>query len=256
MNSRQPCICYLPDVAVLEPTGVNYSKLWVTKLAEAGVKIALVGHRQLRSHRIELDLPDKDDQADALALACYYLSYSQFPSRFVRQRDEKIAKIREIALRLHHLARVQSPIVNRAKQDLAWQFPEVAKIKLTGRLFWGWLAGERHSVKYDNLLKRSAGSGLTVETQLAAKMLCQIQERERVLERSLRQLIVDPRFSAYRRVFARFGFGQRVEAIILSQIYPFSNYLVDGKPEVKIRQGKISGKPTKRHINSGYAGMI
>ncbi|MBW4663996.1 MAG: hypothetical protein KME01_07325 [Chroococcus sp. CMT-3BRIN-NPC107] len=57
-----------PDVAVLEPTAVNYSKFWVTTLAQAGVKIALVGHKQLHSYRVNMDLPDKDDSADALTL--------------------------------------------------------------------------------------------------------------------------------------------------------------------------------------------
>lgn len=47
----------------------------------------------------------------------------------------------------------------------------------------------------------------------------------------------------------RFGFGERVEALLLSQIYPLENYLVDGLPEVKIRKGKVSGNPTKRHLS-------
>ena len=67
-----------PDVAVLEPTGVNYTKLWASHLAKNGVKVVLVGHRQLRSYRENLNLPDKDDQADALALACYYLEHHEF----------------------------------------------------------------------------------------------------------------------------------------------------------------------------------
>ena len=33
-----------PDVAILEPTGTNYSKLWVTILAQSGVEVRLVGH--------------------------------------------------------------------------------------------------------------------------------------------------------------------------------------------------------------------
>ena len=37
-----------PDIAVFEPTGVNYSKLWGTHLARAGIEVRLVGHTQLR----------------------------------------------------------------------------------------------------------------------------------------------------------------------------------------------------------------
>lgn len=44
----------------------------------------------------------------------------------------------------------------------------------------------------------------------------------------------DVRFSPYQKVFSQFGFGERVQALILSQIYPLENYLLDGRPEVMI----------------------
>lgn len=239
-----------PDVAVLEPTGVNYSKLWATKLAEAGVKVVLVGHKQLRGYRENLDLPDKDDSADALALACYYLEHGQSDRRFVRTRDPIIAKIRDIVLRLYHLNRVQSPIINRIRQDLVWQFPEARQISLDAVLFWGWLAGERKSVKYDNLYAATIGLGLQQEVKNSARIICDLQRRERVLELEMRALMKDIRFHKYRKVFAQFGFGERVEALLLSQIYPLENYLgCDGQPEIKIRKGKESGNPTKRHLS-------
>lgn len=239
-----------PDVAVMEPTGVNYMRLWATHLAQAGVEVVLVGHKQLRNYRENLDLPDKDDEADALALACYYLEHHCSERRFVRVRDPIIAKIREIVLRLHHLNRVQSPVINRVRQDLAWQFPEAAFISLDAPVFWGWLTGERKSVRYDNLYKGTVGSGIQTETRNSAKLINELQQRERTLELEMRSLMRDQRFNPYRKVFARFGFGERVEALILSQIYPLENYLdADGKPEVKIRKGKQSGKPTKRHLS-------
>jgi hypothetical protein len=70
------------------------------------------------------------------------------------------------------------------------------------------------------------------------------------LSLNFRALVSDPLFLPYRKVFARFGFGRRVEALLLSQIYPFENYLADdGKPEIKTRNGNKSGKPTKRHLS-------
>lgn len=70
------------------------------------------------------------------------------------------------------------------------------------------------------------------------------------IEHELRQLLNAPQFVPYRKVFTRFGFGQRIQAILLSQIYPLQNYLnADGKPEVRIRKGRKSGKPTKRHLS-------
>lgn len=245
-----------PDVAIMEPTGVNYARLWGTHLARAGVEVRLVGHKQLRAYREHLGFADKDDDTDALALACYGFDYYDSPRRFVQLRDFPITRIRELCLRLAHLNRVQSPIVNRLRQDLSWQFPEVALVKSRASgssevpLLWGWLAEERLSKKYDLLYANSVGEGLKQSVRRHAQRLCDLQREERLLEKELRDLLGDPRFVEYRKVFALFGFGERIQAVLLSQIYPFENYLgSDGKPEVKIRKGRNSGRPTKRHLS-------
>ncbi|TAF15817.1 MAG: IS110 family transposase [Oscillatoriales cyanobacterium] len=246
----------IPTVAVMEPTGVNYSRLWGTQLARAGVEVRLVGHKELRSFREHhLGLPDKDDDADALALAIYGWDYFDVPRRFVQVRSQTVVEIRRLVLRLAHLNRVQSPIINRARQDLAWQFPEAALVRSVRSgervpLLWGWLCGQRQSVKYDLMLEKSIGLGITDELRRHAARICDLQREEMLLEFQLSKLVSQPQFLPYRKVFARFGFGRRVEALLLSQIYPFENYLgADGKPEVKIRKGRKSGKPTKRHLS-------
>lgn len=236
---------FLPDVAVLEPTGVNYSRIWCQKLAAAGVKVVLVGHKELRYHRIGLDLPDKSDAADSLALAHYYWVYQGKPSRFVRERDEVISQMREISLRLNHCARVQNPLINRIRQDLAWQYPEAAKRRLDGALFWRWLAGEGKSLRYDSELANTAGQGITEETRELARILQKVLRLEATLELQLTDLLSDAKFVAYRKVFAKFGFGRRTEALILAQIYPIENYLKDGKPEKIVSQGKTKALGTK-----------
>lgn len=246
-----------PDIAVMEPTGVNYSKLWGTHLARAGVEVRLVGHKELRYYRANhLVLPDKDDQADALALACYAFDYLDVPRRFVQIRDIAVVRIRELVLRLAHLNRVQSPIINRMRQDLAWQFPEAAHKKSqrngTGNspLLYDWLAGIRRSTRYDNLYKQSIGLGLTDTVRHHARRLSDLQQEEIQIERELKDLLTNSMFEPYRRVFKEFGFGQRVEALLLSQIYPLGNFLnADGQPEVKIRKGRVSGNPTKRYLS-------
>ncbi|MCC3531089.1 MAG: transposase [Microcoleus sp. PH2017_22_RUC_O_B] len=246
----------IPTVAVMEPTGVNYSRLWGTQLARAGVEVRLVGHKELRSFREHhLGLPDKDDDADALALAIYGWDYFDVPRRFVQVRSQTVVEIRRLVLRLAHLNRVQSPIINRARQDLAWQFPEAALVRSVRLgekvpLLWGWLCGERQSVKYDLMLEKSIGLGLTDELRRHAARICDLQREEMALEFELSKLVSEPQFLLYRKVFARFGFGRRVEALLLSQIYPFENYLgADGKPEVRICKGRKFGKPTKRHLS-------
>jgi len=243
-------------IAIMEPTGINYQKLWGTQLARNGVEVRLVGHKELRSFREHhLGLPDKDDDADALALAIYGWDYLEDSQRFVQVRSQTIVEIRRLVLRLAHLNRVQSPIINRARQDLAWQFPEAAFIRSVRSgekvpLLWGWLCGQRQSVKYDLMLERSIGLGITDELCRHAARICDIQCEEMVLEFELSKLMSEPQFLSYRKVFARFGFGRRVEALLFSQIYPFENYLAsDGKPDVKIRKGRKSGKPTKRHLS-------
>jgi len=243
-------------IAVMEPTGINYQVLWGTQLARAGVEVRLVGHKELRSFREHhLGLPDKDDDADALALAIYGWDYLEVPCRFVQVRSQTVVEIRRLVLRLAHLNRVQSPIINRARQDLAWQFPEAALVRSVRSgekvpLLWGWLCGQRQSVKYDLMLEKSIGLGITDELCRHAARICDLQREEMVLEFELSKLVGEAQFLPYRKVFARFGFGRRVEALLLSQIYPFENYLAaDGKPDVKIRKGRRSGKPTKRHLS-------
>ncbi|MBD2344187.1 IS110 family transposase [Anabaena subtropica] len=246
------------DIALMEPTGSNYSKLWGTHLARAGVEVRLVGHKELKNYRdSHLGLPDKDDDADSLALACYYFDYHDDKRRFVQIRDFTIVKIRELVLRLAHLNRVQSPIINRLRQDLSWQFPEVALVKSKRRLdgddvplLWGWLAEERKSTRYERLYQNTAGLGIDDKVRYHAGRLCNLQREEIAIEQELKELLADARFDPYREVFHSFGFGQRLMAVLISQIYPISGFLgEDGKPEVKIRQGRNSKKPTKRHLS-------
>jgi transposase len=238
-----------PDVALMEPTGINYQRLWGIQLAKVGVEVRLVSNNKLPSYRKTLDLPDKDDDADALALACYYFDYQHLPRRFLQVRDSVTIRIRELCLRLSHYNRVQSPIINRLRQDLAWQFPEVMNVNSgmgaddsLSPLLWGWIAGERNSARYDRLYDSSVGSGLIDETRFAAKMYCDLALQERKIEAELATLIkADMRFLPYRKVFARFGFGVRIQGIILSQIFPIQNFFgEDNKPEIVKTRGRNS----------------
>jgi transposase len=243
------------DVAIIEPTGTNYSTIWAEHLRRVGVEVFSVGHKELRNYRSNhLALPDKDDDADALALACYWFDYCGDTTRFVDNRCGIVRHIRRLILRLGHLNRVQSPIVNRLRQDLAWQFPEVALSKSQpGKLgvspLWLWLAGESKSVRYDALYKDSIGLGVGDEVRFHAQRLCSLQREERLIEQELQQLLSDVRFANCREAFAKFGFGLRLQAMIISQIYPIEFFLKEGKPEVQIRKGRKSGKPTKRYIS-------
>jgi hypothetical protein len=239
-----------PDVIAIEPTGMNYTRLWVRQMGAAGIKVALIGHTQLRSYRKNLDLPDKDDPADALAIGSYYAEHYQNPQRFVLLRDDTTALLRETALRLQHLCRLQSPMINRLQQDLAYAFPERAEAGANAPLFWRWVAGTGKSLKYDRQMKESIGSGITDEMRLEAKLLCMVQEEERRIEFNLRSILDDSQFAPYRQVLTKWGMGERLQAMFISQIYPIENFLrADRQPIVLTTKGKISGKPTAKHIS-------
>ncbi len=243
------------DIAIMEPTGTNYSKIWITHLERAGVEVRLVGHKELRNYRsYHLGLPDKDDDADALALACYGLDYGEDSGRFLKRRSPIIARIRELVLRLQHLNRVQSPIINRARQDLAWQFPEVAGVRSERRtkdtpLLWAWLAGERQSTMYDRKYAESCGLGISGTVRLHAQRLCSISREEAAIELELSELLLERAFSPYQRVFNKFGFGLRLRCVILSQVFPLEDFLLEGMPEVRKLRGRVSGNLTKRHLS-------
>ena len=246
-----------PNLAVIEPTGTNYSKLWVKILGENGVTIKFVDHNKLRKYReFHLELPDKDDNADALALACYAFDYSS-PSRYLTVRDATTSQLRELTLRLNHLNRVQSPIINRLRQDLAWQFPEVALTQSvrsrTGDvpLLWGWLAGERDSKKYDLKYIDSVGLGLTDTVKKHAARLCDLLREEYEIEDKIINFLQLSKYTPYIKTFNNFGFGIRTQALILSQIYPLSNFLNDdGTPIIEFHQSRNNPKKqSKRRLS-------
>jgi hypothetical protein len=239
----------------MEPTGTNYSRLWGTHLARNGVEVRLVGHNQLSVHRSVIGYSDKDDELDAFALAHYCFTYFDDKRRFVQVRNPTIATVRELVLRLAHLSRVQSPIINRLRQDLAWQFPEASKIACLRNgerapLLWRWLCGLVKSQKYDRAYENSIGLGLTDTARNHAARLCDLQAEEVTIERRLRLILGMSQFDRYRAVFNEFGFGMRMQAILLSQIYPIENFLgEDGKPIEIVRKGRKSQKATKRYLS-------
>ncbi|MEH2371511.1 IS110 family transposase [Nostoc sp.] len=142
-----------PGYAILEPTGNHYSRLWASILNKLEIKILWVGHVELRRYRGGKNLPNKSDPADALAMAAYghdpdhHLETGELNMRyFLMHRPEPIDELRDLCQQLEHLNRVQSPIINYARQLLAWQFPEVAHTKSASSKagflppLWPWLA--------------------------------------------------------------------------------------------------------------------
>lgn len=263
-----------PDYAALEPTGVHLSKLWATILESLGVKILWVGHVQLRRYRGGKNLPNKSDPADALALAAYPFDPEHLtekleinPRYYLLFQTEPISRIRDLCQQLEHLARVQSPIVNYARQLMSWQFPEVAysrsRTTVPGNLppLWGWLAGDLERVakrsitildsQYQDSIAPAYGLQIEPHLRLHAKWMGDIYDEESRIEEQLKCLLALPEFAPYLRVFEQFPLGNgsiRIRARLLSRIYPFESFLSsNGKVVIERETREVSHQQRTRH---------
>lgn len=252
-----------PDIAVMEPTGNHYSRIWYSILNNLGIKVLWVGHVELRRYRGGKNLPNKSDPADALAMAAYALDPDHWTEDgilneryFLMHRPEGIDQLRELCQQLEHLNRVQSPIINYARQLLAWQFPEVAHQRsvstTSGKVppLWGWLS-ERTDIspsgltRLNNRYKESIATAYKIEIdpilRLHANWLCDITLHEQQIESEIEKLITTDEFKPYNQILDKFGFGLRIKARLLSRIYPFEAFLgIDGKAviEYEVREVK------------------
>ena len=118
-------------------------------------------------------------------------------------------------------------------------------------LFWGWVAGERNSKRYDAMLEASKGLGLSEETRFDAQILYHYILESQRIEIELEQMYLDDRGqNPYRPVFDDFGFGLKTSAKILCQIYPLEDFLgANGKPIIKLSKGRYSKKKTKKYLS-------
>jgi hypothetical protein len=245
-------------VAICEPTGMNYAQLWMNKLSDWGVEVRMISNSKLPNYRAELMGKEgksgaKTDDIDAFAIACWYFDKTE--ANYLKIRDPLVVQIKHICLRLEHLNRLQTPIVNRMRQELAWQCPEVALVRSAklqedlAPLLWGWLARQRKSKKYDRILAATIGSGIETQTRWAAKQYCEIEEEMFKLKKQLVQPIDSPQFEEYLRIFTKFGFGYQLQGYLLGAIYPIEDFLKDGRPEVKIRKNRQTGKESKLKLS-------
>jgi transposase len=232
-----------PDCVVMEPTGVHYSWIWAHILKSHGVKILWVGHSEVASFRKSKKLPDKNDAADALALAAYALGFWNYPQAFLGYEHECfIIPMRDYCLKLHNLNRIQSPIINRLRQQLAREFPEAA-LKDSQRgpdgqvPLWCFLAGRERKLErklnyYEKLYEISIAPKYGVEiseySRNLARQLCQLTDWEIQIETELATLLRQPELGVYNRVMDDLGMGLRVKCWVISQIYPIERFLGDG----------------------------
>lgn len=227
-----------PDAIILEPTGVHYSWL-ISHICQCeGIKVLWVGHAEATHYRKSHKLPDKNDLADALALAAYSHDHWGKTDQFLQFEPGPIVQIRDLYLQMKSLTRVQSPIINRVRQQLCREFPEAAfKNSQQGKdglsPLWAWLGnverqGVRQNFYYDRLYDKSVAPAYGIKiskfSQRYAELLCQIHSWEHEAEEKLGELISLPQFKDYNQIFDKFGIGLRPRALLLCHIYPLSKF--------------------------------
>jgi hypothetical protein len=242
-----------PDAIALEPTGMRYSSLLARRAEKEGVPLLWVGHAQCANYRKQMKLPDKNDLADALALACYGFLYREFPQYFIHFESFPIDQIRELYLQLKSLSRFETSCINRLKQQLAYEFPEAMEIEMKPlrdgrRSLICFLADrERPGIKqnryWENRWRDSVARDLDIEISSFTQKFCEIiddyDQLIAELSDKLEHYVNFPIFCPYNRVFDRFNFGLMVRAALLIQIYPIERFESIGAFKRRVGAAKV-----------------
>jgi uncharacterized protein involved in tolerance to divalent cations len=224
-----------PDAIAMEPTGVHYAKFLWHVCESQGIPILWVGHQQASNQRKSYGLPDKNDLADAFAIACYASLYRDHQAYFI-DFPEEVRRIKELYLQLKTLARLSSPLISRLRQQLVYEFPEAAAVVIQPqdgrRVLPTWLCGRdrgkrKHPYwdkRYRDSVAHHYGIEISSYTRKLAEMIDDYDLWVLEIEKELYSLVNAPLFARYNRVFDDFGFGLRARAILLSLVYPFERF--------------------------------
>jgi hypothetical protein len=232
---------------------MRYSSLLARRAEKEGVPLLWVGHAQCANYRKQMKLPDKNDLADALALACYGFLYRDFPQYFIHFEPFPIDQIRELYLQLKSLSRFETSCINRLKQQLAYEFPEAIDTKMGiqrdgRRALVCFLADrERPGIKqnhyWDNRWRDSVARDLDIDRSSFTQKLCGIiddyDQLIAELSDKLEHYVNFPIFAPYNRVFDRFNFGLMVRASLLIQCYPIQRFESIGAFKRRVGAAKV-----------------
>jgi uncharacterized protein involved in tolerance to divalent cations len=252
-----------PDVIVMEPTGVWYSRLW-SKLAEhLGIEVKWIGHADLSHLRGAYGFKDKDDRTDAFCLAvAYFDPIFNAGNKWLHWRAGVVAAVNDRLLEIKSLESTTKILVQQLRQRLKYEFPEIADRNIRslgtkdGYVAWvGYLAGIHPYKRIQNERSKSIATALSIDispyTIDHAGAIVQNQIREQKLRADLAQSLLDPAFDKYRETFELFGFGSIMQATMLSNIYPLEKFLIDRKPHID-RYEDDEGKHKKNMSLAGF----
>lgn len=217
------------EVAVMEPTGGHYSKLWARLIERSKRTVRWVGHWEIASYRESWKLFSKTDDSDALALACYGIERGDRPSMFLAERSLIGLQLRELQLQREFLNRINNPLANRIRQQLCHELPELydreagKKWAANPSGLWKAIAGTP-STKWAKEIENSIGSGLSPFSNSIGRLLVSVEEAEAEIERAIDQLLIKPELEPYVRAAEPYYFGKATLCTILSTIYPLDRF--------------------------------
>lgn len=228
------------DAAVMEPSGVHYSRLWAHYIRQTGKVLRWVGHRTIRHFRESNALPNKSDKADALAIAAYSLLYWNNSEAFI---DGEAEEIRYLYLQLQSLNRLRVPTINRLRLQLAHECPELADKPIQRK----WLensprilkaiSGERVTPSNAAILERSIGTGIGSFSAGLARVLLELDQQEISIESQISRIYEAPKYEKYRQCFESWGIHGRTAACLLAHVYPIERFLDKGREIIEREDG-------------------
>ena len=238
---------------VIEPTGA-YSRLWVTKLKEAGKEIRLVNSARVKFTLRVAGITNKNDRIDSAGIALFGLMYKDRPGEFL---SPGLQKIREAIAARDAIAKSSRSLKNRIGSRLAYEWPEGCEPwKETKRK---WQENPKPIVKaiaeieIDNrwVKKRidsindSIGEGLNSVTIEITQQLHTAQASCQQLEKEISLLLAESYLEPYNKALDHFLAGESLRAHLIPNIYPFSRFLDGDKRIIEYIDGK-KGKRSKR----------
>jgi transposase len=235
------------DLAVLEPTGV-YSRVWRHWLRQANRPYRLVGHAQLKNYRDSWNL-QKTDKLDGLAMAMYGIDRGDRPSAWLTERDYELS---DLVAYLSHLNRQKNGYQNNLRQKLIWQVPEWADREM--KRAWGSdcvpgllraIAGDA-TPKWEKELSASCGTGLNSQAAGLARILIQIEQEEIEAERQIDLELAKPQYAPYLATAERCEYSRWLTVSLIAGIYPFEQFLDNGRPRMVRSLSKVKGLPVKK----------
>lgn len=253
----------LGDIYVLEPTG-DYSKFWIRILRDNNKKLLRVSPHRVRALKEYHGISSKTDRYDAAFLAIYGAKNLDDPTAFLSEYAEDL---REVTLHHSFISRMTTNHQRRLWQLLSHEWPEVCRNRGGGKpqqfrpflspeppALIRFIAGEEIRIQKhrNSQLEASVGSGLSPLSRALARQICELERQQYQCDRQIEALLSLDQFTPYHEVFDSFGFGQLTRSVLLSRIYPFERFLVNGVQEVvRVPSSKTEGRYHRRNKSLG-----